>query len=112
MYSKEAMDEISLDTLELVRDLINQGSLLDGQTHLFKIEKIIPMKKEYDTLSATDKDNWCWVKSYKLPFAKFRNELIGVLCSELSEGKEINEACQRGINVLTLQIHEDHSPNY
>lgn len=91
---KRAMDEISLDTFDLVRDLTVQGSLLDAQTHLYKIEQMIPLKKEYDSLSAADKDNWCWVKSYKLPFAKFRNELIGVLCSELSEGKEINEACK------------------
>ena len=91
---QRAMDTISLDTLNLVKDLIIQGSLLDGQTHLYKIEQIIPMKQEYDSISKNQKDNWCWVKSYKLPFAKFRNELIGVLCSELSEGEELNKACQ------------------
>ena len=90
---QRAMETISLDTLNLVKDLINQGSLLDGTTHLFKIEQIIPLKAEYDELSAKERDNWCWLKSYKLPFAKFRNELIGVLCSELSEGLELNTAC-------------------
>lgn len=91
---QRAMETISLDTLVLVKDLINQGSLLDGQTHLFKIEQIIPFKTEYDKLSGDQKDNWCWVTSYKLPYAKFRNELIGTLCSELSEGEELNKACQ------------------
>lgn len=91
---QRAMETISLDTLRLVKDLINQGSLLDGTTHLFKIEQIIPLKEEYDNLPANQRDNWCWVKSFKLPFAKFRNELIGVLCSELSEGEELNKACQ------------------
>ena len=94
---QRAMETISLDTLYLVRDLINQGSLLDGQTHLYKIEQIIPLKKEYDELRSwyiSKTINWCWIISYKLPYAKFRNELIGVLCSELSEGKELNEACQ------------------
>jgi len=91
---QRAMETISLDTLQLVKDLINQGSLLDGATHLFKIEQIIPLKIEYDQLNVKEKDNWCWIKSYKLPFAKFRNELIGVLCSELSEGEELNKACQ------------------
>jgi hypothetical protein len=91
---QRAMETISLDTLKLVKDLINQGSLLDGTTHLFKIDQIIPLKEEYDNLPANARDNWCWVKSYKLPFAKFKNELIGVLCSELSEGEEINKACQ------------------
>jgi len=91
---QRAMETISLDTLQLVKDLINQGSLLDGTTHLYKIEQIIPLKKEYDELTKSERDNWCWAASYKLPFAKFRNELIGTLCSELSEGKELNEACQ------------------
>lgn len=90
---ERAMREISLDTLNLVKDLINQGSLLDGQTHLYKIEQIIPLKKVYDSLNVKQRDNWCWNASYKLPLAKFKNELIGVLCTELAEGKELNDAC-------------------
>lgn len=89
-----AMREIPLDTLNLVKDLINQGSLLDGQTHLYKINTFIPLKKEYDAIEESKKELWCWVKSYRLQIAKFKNELIGVLCTELAEGKELNEACQ------------------
>ena len=91
---QRAMVEIPLDTLNLVKDLINQGSLLDGQTHLYKIEQVIPMKRQYDSLPESKKDTWCWVNSYQLQFAKFKNELIGVLCSELATGKELNDACQ------------------
>jgi hypothetical protein len=91
---QRAMVEIPLDILNLVKDLINQGSLLDGQTHLYKLHQIIPLKEQYDKLSENKKDNWCWVNSYKLPFAKFKNELIGVLCTELAEGEELNKACQ------------------
>jgi len=89
-----AMAEIPLDTLYLVKDLINQGSLLDGQTHLYKIEQMIILKKQYDELAPKKQDNWCWLNSYKLPIAKFKNELMGVLCSELAEGKELNDACK------------------
>lgn len=91
---QRAMEEISIDTLNLVRDLIKQGSLLDGETHLYKVEQFIPLKKEYDELAKKERDNWCWVKSYNLPIAKFKNELIGVLCSALAEGEELNKACQ------------------
>jgi len=59
---------------------------------LSKVERFIEFKKEFDL--ASKKDNWCWVNSYKLPIAKFRNELIGTLCVELTEGKELNEACK------------------
>lgn len=91
---QRAMQEIPTDTLFLVKDLIVQGSLLDGATHLYKVEQIIPMKQQYDSLPADKRDNWCWVNSYGLPYAKFKNELIGVLCSELAEGEELNKACQ------------------
>jgi hypothetical protein len=91
---QRALQEIPIDTLNLVKDLINQGSLLDGQTHLYKIETIIPKKLLFDELSSKEKDNWLWINSYKFQLAKFKNELIGVLCTELAEGKELNEACQ------------------
>jgi hypothetical protein len=85
---------IPLDTLELVKDLIKQGSLMDGTTHIHKVEAFIQYKKQYEEIASSEKDNWCWITSYKLPYAKFRNELIGTLCVELAEGKELNEACQ------------------
>lgn len=91
---KRAMEEISLDTLNLVKDLINQNSLLDGASHIGKITTMIPFKEQYDKIAIELKDNWCWVTSYKLPIAKFKNSAIGTLCSDLSEGKELNEACK------------------
>lgn len=91
---QRAMEEIPLDTLELVRDLGAQGSLLDIDTHIKKVHAIIKFKKEYDSLHADQRENWCWVTSRDLPIAKFKNELIGVLCSELAEGEELNKAVQ------------------
>jgi hypothetical protein len=90
---QRGMQEIPLDTLSLVKDLIVQGSLLNADAHLFKLDAMIPLKERYDALAESEKDNWCWLNSYDLPFAKFRNELIGTLCVELAEGKELNEAC-------------------
>lgn len=91
---KRAMNEISIDTLNLVKDLINQGSLLDGNTHIEKIDAILPLAQVYKDVPSTHQDNWCWLHSYEFLYAKFKNTLIGVLCSELSEGMEINKACQ------------------
>lgn len=88
------MMEIPVDTLELVRDLINQGSLLDGAAHLRTLEAMMPLKKEFDELPSAHRDMWCWLVSHNLPMAKFRNTLIGVLCSELAEGMELNKACE------------------
>jgi len=87
------MEEIPLETLMLVKDLISQGSLLDGTTHLVKVKEIIKKKKKYDTLAAENKYNWAWLASHDFPYARFKNELIGTLCIELAEGVEINQAC-------------------
>lgn len=91
---KRTMEEIPLDTIMLVKDLINQGSLLDGATHMHKLDGIKPMLEAYKNVPSDKRDIWCWVNSYKFKYAKFKNELIGVLCTELAEGKELNEACK------------------
>jgi hypothetical protein len=88
---KRGLEEISLDTLELVRDLINQKSLLNGESYLPKLLSFIEFKKQYD--SVENKDYYCWETSINLPIARFRNELIGTLCVELTEGEELNKAC-------------------
>jgi hypothetical protein len=89
------MEEISLDTLKLVRDLINQGSLLDGTAHLHSVQEMINVWELPIPLGA-DKDNWFWSVTYSMDerVAKFKNTIIGVLCTELSEGEELNKACQ------------------
>jgi hypothetical protein len=92
---KRAMEEIPLDTLNLVKDLINQGSLLDGTSHLHAVEAAIDCKKEFDELGSYPQNNWLWEKSYSLDerIAKFKNTLIGVLCTEIAEGEDLNKAC-------------------
>ena len=94
---KRVMSEISLDTLNLVKDLINQGSLLDGTAHLHSIDEIITQAFEFKEILKAPHivNNWFWSVTYGMEerTAKFRNTLIGVLCSELSEGMELNKAC-------------------
>lgn len=91
---KRALDEIPTDTLQLVIDLIDQGSLLNGETHKYKVVEFLKLSKVYARLSAAEKDNWCWQNFYATNFARFKNELIGTLCTELAEGRDINAACQ------------------
>ena len=92
---KRMFKEISLDTLILVKDLINQGSLLDGTSHLYAIDIIIQLYKEKQK-SNLNLENWCWFVTYKMDerIAKFKNTLIGVLCTELAEGMDLNKACE------------------
>lgn len=91
---KRAMEEIPLDTLRLVTDLIKQGSLLDGKAHLHAVEDIRKCKEAYEQTTFS-KDVFCWITSHKMDerVAKFKNTLIGVFCTELAEGEELNKAC-------------------
>lgn len=89
---KRAVEEIPMDTLNLVKDLIAQGSLLDGTAHLHAVTEIAKWKETY-LLNKTD--NWLWWATYEMEerTAKFKNTLIGTLCTELAEGEELNKAC-------------------
>lgn len=89
---KRGLDEIHLDSLVLAKDLINQGSLLDGDAHLNTLEDFIKLREQYDNVQEKDKDNWAWLNAENR-VARFRNTLMGVFCVELSEGKELNETC-------------------
>lgn len=91
---KTGITTIPLDTLILVKDLILQDSLLDGKAHLSKVERFIEISQAYAKIAPAKVDNWCWVASHKLNIARFKNELIGVLCMDLAQGMELNKACQ------------------
>lgn len=83
--------EIPKDTLELVVDLINQGSLLNADSYLKSVKDFLALKIAYD--QSSDKEVFVWLNG-NVPVAKFRNTLAGTLCVELSEGKELNDACR------------------
>ena len=86
------LEEISLDTLELVKDLIEQNSLLNGESYLPKLTQFINLKKAYLELDQSKRANWAWVTSLTLK-SRFRNELIGTLCVEIESGIPLNDAC-------------------
>lgn len=94
---ERTLNEISLDSLELVRDLIRQDSILDGATHINKVLEMIQAHQDFNmTLfsNSNEKDNWIWKKSRDLSYPRFKNELIGTLCMDISNGVDINEACK------------------
>ena len=92
---KRSLDEIPLDVLVLVKDLINQGSLLDGTSHLHSVIEQIKHKEKYDEFTGS-KENWVWHATYSMEerTGKFGNTLLGTLCYELAEGKDLNAACE------------------
>ncbi len=88
---KRGLSEIPKDTLELVLDLITQGSLLNAESYLKSVRDFLDMKLKYDKVINKDYFVWTAAGNYN---AKFRNTLAGLLCVELAEGKELNDACR------------------
>ena len=84
------LNEITLDSMELVVELINSNAILNGTTYLDKLNSFIEHKKEFDQLDSKKKLAYSFLN---LDFnARFKNELIGILCSEIiSDG--IEKAC-------------------
>lgn len=89
------MKDLKLEAAETVLELINQGSLYRGEEHKEKIKDFIKSKKKYDALDDEQKTLFIWSEAHKLGFkSRFKNEVIGTLVADLSEGKDLEKAVQ------------------
>ncbi len=89
------MKEISRDTLELIVDLIDQNSLLNGDTYKSSVVEFLKLKTLFDKIGNNEQkqSNWCWTSAEK-NVSRFKNTLIGTLAVDLTQGKDINIACK------------------
>jgi len=88
-----SMVEISLESAEIVLELIEQGSLYRGDEHKAVIEVFIDYKRRFGDVQYDVMDNYCWQMSGKLGTAsRFRNTVIGTLLSDLSDGVDLEKA--------------------
>ena len=87
---------IPLETLQVVSELMAQGSLLRADLYKYKVDEFITIKQEYDELQCSTlcRNNWTWKRFSDIPFAGFANELVGKTCIDLAEGKDINIVCK------------------
>lgn len=95
---ERGLKEIDVATLELVADLIRQGSLLNGDSYLEKVESFTEVAYRYTNMVPHDipgvADRWLWSMAYDYKYCRFRSELIGTLCTELAQGKDLEKACE------------------
>lgn len=95
---ERGLKEIDVDTLLLVQDLIKQGSLLNGDAYLKKVESFTELAYRYANMVPKNipglEDRWLWTVAADYKYCRFRSELIGTLCTEIAGGKELEKACQ------------------
>jgi hypothetical protein len=84
--------QIPLDTLEVIRDLFLQESLVKAEVYLDMMHKLIQLKQDYEV--ATNKVNWAWKVFQDVSFARWVSNLIGTTCTKLTEGEDINKVAK------------------
>lgn len=89
---KRALSDISEDCLETVIDLIDQGALLDAESHKWAVNGILNIRREYNNIPDSKRDYFMWLKSVTNPREAGFRGLIRELCLEISE-KGLEVAC-------------------
>lgn len=96
-----SLQELSLDSAEVVLELIAQNSLYRGDEHKRTVQTFAKLKGEFQKLSEEEQDNFAWKKSIELGAAgKFRNTAIGTLLIDLSSGLELEDAVRKFESVV------------
>ncbi len=89
---ERGVEQLSLDSLEIVLDLIAQNSLYRGEEFRKGVRDFLRLKKQYQKLeSSKEKDNFLW-KNVKNRASLLKNTVIGTLVEDLSNGEGIEHA--------------------
>lgn len=94
---KRSLDEISIDSVEVVLDLISQNSLYKGEEWGRVLVKFLSLQKEYHELPGEKREVYCWRKSVEVGgvIGKIRNHSIGTLLVDISSGVDLDEAVRK-----------------
>jgi hypothetical protein len=89
-----SLTELTLDVVDTVLELIAQNSLYRGEEHKHAVSTFKQMKTQFDRLKPEERDGFVWLKIGELPgsVSKIRNTSIGTLLTDLSEGRDMEEA--------------------
>lgn len=87
--------EITPDAIETVQDLISQNSLYRGAEKKNLVDAFAKMKDQFDEIrgvTARDLFAWSQVAGPNAWVCRMRNDVIGTLLVDLSEGKELESS--------------------
>lgn len=94
---KRSLDEISAEAVNIVLELIAQGSLYRGEEHKDVLTKFAWFKTNYDNLTPEQKEIFAWDKTAEagMSIGRIRNHSIGTLLTDISNGVDLDEAVRR-----------------
>lgn len=89
---ERGLKELSMNSINDVIDLISENGLYRGEEHVDKVKSFKTLRTQYDKLKSDQERNiFCW-NNFTKKGARIRNEVIGTLLIDLSEGKELEFA--------------------
>ena len=89
---ERGLTSISIDSIDIVLDLINQDSIYRGAEHKATITSFKKLKKDYDKLSTDQSKNIFIWNNINNNSSRIRNTVIGTLLTDISEGVELDVA--------------------
>ena len=91
---KRSLDEITEEAVNIVLELIAQGSLYRGEEHKGVLEKFASYQIRYNQLTNEQKEIFAWEYASEAGMAigRIRNHSIGTLLTDISEGVDIDRA--------------------
>lgn len=94
---KRSLDEFSLESVDIVLELISQGSLYRGEEHKAILEKFRQYLTEYSNLPENEKDLYAWenAKTAGMSVGRIRNHTIGTLLIDISNDVDLDTAVRK-----------------
>ena len=98
---KRSLDELTEESVNIVLELIAQGSLYRGDENKPILEKFHLYQLAYKTLTDEQKEIFAWefAKEAGNPVGKIRNHAIGTLLVNISEGMSLDTAVGKYLDV-------------
>lgn len=88
-----SLREITIEAVDIVLDLITQGSLYRGEEHQPAVLQFKALKQQFDALpNERAREIASWTTNAHGAVARIRNTAIGTLLVDLSEGGDLEEA--------------------
>ena len=91
---EKSLNEFNIETIELIIDLIEQQSILNGESQLGKLRAFLELSKKYSQVPEKQRNVWLWKQAQTFQYCHIRGEVIGTLLTDIQSGMDITEACR------------------
>lgn len=111
---KRSLDEITIESVEVVIELISQNSLYRGEEWLNNLKEFLSYKKKYQKLTEIEKDIFTWenFKKSGVAVTKIKNHSIGTLLINISEQMDLETAIKKYEDIIAPQNYKRPKPIY